>query len=102
MPSPPTCQLPHQQWRWLIRSVRISETFARLEEMSRRLSDTVPKQVVEYVYVCVRVDAEDRRIDRYQNPHVYTKATLSRALGENQYALGRVLGLEVCPELVCC
>lgn len=34
-------------------------------------------------------------IDRHRNPHGYTKATLGRATGENQYALGRVLGLEV-------
>lgn len=34
-------------------------------------------------------------MDRYKNPHQYTKTALSRATGENQYALGRVLGLEV-------
>lgn len=36
-----------------------------------------------------------RSIDAYRNPHVYTKSTLTRAAGENQYALGRMLGLEV-------
>ena len=34
-------------------------------------------------------------VDQYRNPHSYTKNALSRATGENQYALGRVLGLEV-------
>jgi mediator of RNA polymerase II transcription subunit 10 len=34
-------------------------------------------------------------IDNYRNPHMYTRSAISRATGENQYALGRVLGLEV-------
>lgn len=42
-----------------------------------------------------RQSANARNVDRYKNPHTYTKTTLSRATGENQYALGRVLGLEV-------
>jgi hypothetical protein len=44
--------------------------------------DSVPLNVVESV-------------DGYKNPHLYTKGTLFRASAENQYALGRVLGLEV-------
>ena len=36
-----------------------------------------------------------RHVDTYHNPHMYTKNSLSRAAGENQYALGRILGLEV-------
>lgn len=31
----------------------------------------------------------------HRNPHGYTKNALSIATGENQYSLGRVLGLEV-------
>jgi mediator of RNA polymerase II transcription subunit 10 len=45
--------------------------------------DSVPRNVAE-------------NVDGYRNPHSYTKNTLSRAVGENQYALGRILGLEVC------
>ena len=48
------------------------------------LGDSVPRQVVE-------------NVDGYRNPHMYTKNALSRATGENQYALGRILGLEVSP-----
>lgn len=48
--------------------------------------DSVPKSVIEHV-------------DTYRNPHGYTKTTLSRATGENQYALGRMLGLEVSDHL---
>ena len=34
-------------------------------------------------------------MDHHRNPHTYTKNALTRATGENQYALGRALGLEV-------
>ncbi|KAL7421990.1 hypothetical protein Q5752_003762 [Cryptotrichosporon argae] len=60
---------------------KIATGLASLAEVSGKITETVPWQVVE-------------NIDRYKNPHQYTKSTLSRATGENQYALGRVLGLE--------
>lgn len=43
------------------------------------------------------IHADLRNVDKYKNPHQYTKTAISRATGENQYALGRVLGLEVSP-----
>lgn len=49
---------------------------------SGRTGDSVPRQVVE-------------NVDGFKNPHLYTRNALSRATGENQYALGRILGLEV-------
>lgn len=42
-----------------------------------------------------RADEFHRGIDNYRNPHIYTRNTVHRAVGENQYALGRALGLEV-------
>jgi mediator of RNA polymerase II transcription subunit 10 len=42
-----------------------------------------------------------RYIDNYRNPHMYTRSAISRATGENQYALGRALGLEVCHSQLC-
>ncbi|ORX35650.1 hypothetical protein BD324DRAFT_66596 [Kockovaella imperatae] len=60
---------------------RINESFVELEGMSKSLTESVPRQVIE-------------NVDTYHNPHMYTKNSLSRATGENQYALGRVLGLE--------
>ncbi|GFZ46856.1 hypothetical protein JCM24511_04076 [Saitozyma sp. JCM 24511] len=61
---------------------KINAGFASLSALAGRMTESVPKQVVE-------------SIDAYRNPHVYTKSTLTRAAGENQYALGRMLGLEV-------
>ncbi|WVN87670.1 uncharacterized protein L203_102856 [Cryptococcus depauperatus CBS 7841] len=59
----------------------INEAFLKLSKLSSQLQDTVPKAVVE-------------QVDRYKNPHIYTRQTLTRATGENQHALGRVIGLE--------
>ncbi|ORY26144.1 hypothetical protein BCR39DRAFT_470655 [Naematelia encephala] len=64
--------------------MEVSEALVRLEELSGRMEDSVPKQILEY----------NRAVDQHRNPHVYTKSTLTRAAGENQYALGRMLGLE--------
>ncbi|KAK4685980.1 mediator of RNA polymerase II transcription subunit 10, partial [Tremellales sp. Uapishka_1] len=61
--------------------LKINQAFIQLSALSPQITDSVPRNVVE-------------NIDRYKNPHMYTKTALSRATGENQYALGRVLGLE--------
>ncbi|OCF60871.1 hypothetical protein L486_00515 [Kwoniella mangroviensis CBS 10435] len=61
--------------------MKVNQGFINLERISGQLGESVPHQIVEH-------------IDRYKNPHVFTKNTLTRAVGENQYALGRVLGLE--------
>ncbi|WWC89080.1 uncharacterized protein L201_003998 [Kwoniella dendrophila CBS 6074] len=61
--------------------MKVNQGFINLEKIAGQLGDSVPHQVVDH-------------IDRYKNPHVFTKNTLTRAVGENQYALGRVLGLE--------
>ncbi|WOO80636.1 Mediator of RNA polymerase II transcription subunit 10 [Vanrija pseudolonga] len=60
---------------------KVNKGFINLQSMSAQLTDSVPRTIVDHV-------------DRYKNPHQYTKTALSRATGENQYALGRVLGLE--------
>ncbi|TXT07192.1 hypothetical protein VHUM_03362 [Vanrija humicola] len=60
---------------------KVNKAFINLQAMSGQLTDSVPRTIVDHV-------------DRYKNPHQYTKTALSRATGENQYALGRVLGLE--------
>ncbi|EIW65904.1 hypothetical protein TREMEDRAFT_35695 [Tremella mesenterica DSM 1558] len=59
----------------------INKSLLQLNQLSSQMTDSVPNQIVD-------------NIDRNRNPHSYTKNTLSRATGENQYALGRVLGLE--------
>lgn len=70
---------------------KINTHFVALNDLSRQMQpppetgisgDSVPRNVAE-------------NVDGYRNPHSYTKNTLSRAVGENQYALGRILGLEV-------
>ncbi|WWC94500.1 hypothetical protein V866_001346 [Kwoniella sp. B9012] len=61
--------------------MKVNQGFINLERIAGQLGESVPHQIVEH-------------IDRYKNPHVFTKNTLTRAVGENQYALGRVLGLE--------
>ncbi|WWC69949.1 uncharacterized protein I206_103893 [Kwoniella pini CBS 10737] len=61
--------------------MKVNQGFINLERIAGQLGDSVPHQIVD-------------NIDRYKNPHVFTKNTLTRAVGENQYALGRVLGLE--------
>ncbi|WRT66612.1 uncharacterized protein IL334_003571 [Kwoniella shivajii] len=61
--------------------MNVNQGFINLERIASQLGDSVPHQVVDH-------------IDRFKNPHVVTKNTLTRAVGENQYALGRVLGLE--------
>ncbi|WVQ79988.1 hypothetical protein IAT38_002089 [Cryptococcus sp. DSM 104549] len=60
---------------------RVSEGFIQLSQMSSQMTDSVPRQVIDHV-------------DRYKNPHMYTRQVITRGTGENQYALGRVLGLE--------
>ncbi|KAI9639238.1 uncharacterized protein MKK02DRAFT_39533 [Dioszegia hungarica] len=60
---------------------KINLSLKVLSDLSGRMTEGVPRQVVE-------------KIDTYSNPHSYTKTTLTRATGENQYALGRMLGLE--------
>ncbi|KAL1411592.1 hypothetical protein Q8F55_002556 [Vanrija albida] len=60
---------------------KVNQAFINLQAMSGQLTDSVPRTIVD-------------NVDRYKNPHQYTKTALSRATGENQYALGRVLGLE--------
>ncbi|OXC68224.1 hypothetical protein AYX13_03174 [Cryptococcus neoformans] len=59
----------------------INKAFINLSNLAAQMTDSVPHQIVE-------------NVDRYKNPHVYTRQTITRATGENQYALGRVLGLE--------
>ncbi|TYJ54451.1 hypothetical protein B9479_004867 [Cryptococcus floricola] len=59
----------------------INKAFVNLSQLSSQMTDSVPRQIVEHV-------------DRHKNPHTYTKQAITRATGENQYALGRVLGLE--------
>ena len=70
---------------------KINTHFVVLNDLSKEMQpapetgitgDSVPRNVAE-------------NVDGYRNPHSYTKNTLSRAVGENQYALGRILGLEV-------
>ncbi|WWC61923.1 uncharacterized protein I303_104509 [Kwoniella dejecticola CBS 10117] len=61
--------------------MKVNQGFINLERIAGQLGDSVPHQIID-------------NIDRYKNPHVFTKNTLTRAVGENQYALGRVLGLE--------
>ncbi|WVW84219.1 hypothetical protein I302_106249 [Kwoniella bestiolae CBS 10118] len=61
--------------------MKVNQGFINLERIAGQLGESVPHQVVDH-------------IDRYKNPHQFTKNTLTRAVGENQYALGRVLGLE--------
>ncbi|KIR26407.1 hypothetical protein I309_04748 [Cryptococcus deuterogattii LA55] len=59
----------------------INKAFINLSNLAGQMTDSVPHQIIE-------------NVDRYKNPHVYTRQTITRATGENQYALGRVLGLE--------
>ncbi|KAL0245493.1 hypothetical protein I308_104625 [Cryptococcus tetragattii IND107] len=59
----------------------INKAFINLSNLASQMTDSVPHQIIE-------------NVDRYKNPHVYTRQTITRATGENQYALGRVLGLE--------
>ncbi|OCF30680.1 hypothetical protein I316_07644 [Kwoniella heveanensis BCC8398] len=61
--------------------MKINQGFVNLSQLSSQMTDSVPHQVLEH-------------IDRFKNPHLYTKTVITRATGENQYALGRVLGLE--------
>ncbi|WVF71205.1 hypothetical protein IAT40_006005 [Kwoniella sp. CBS 6097] len=61
--------------------MKINQGFVNLSQLSSQIGDSVPLQVLEH-------------IDRFKNPHLYTKTVITRATGENQYALGRVLGLE--------
>ena len=91
---------------------RINEGLIHLESISRRMTDTVPLKVVEWVSFSAPPKSRlqsvprpahlggsltPRRIDDMLNPHAITKSILNRAAGENQYALGRVLGIEVGP-----
>ncbi|KAK8864650.1 hypothetical protein IAR55_001900 [Kwoniella newhampshirensis] len=61
--------------------MKINKAFVELSSLSAQMTDSVPHQIIDSV-------------DRFKNPHYYTKQTITRATGENQFALGRVLGLE--------
>ncbi|GMK57876.1 hypothetical protein CspeluHIS016_0407100 [Cutaneotrichosporon spelunceum] len=60
---------------------KVNRSLIELTRLAPQITDSVPKQIIE-------------NIDKGKNPHQYTKTSLSRATGENQYALGRLLGLE--------
>ncbi|KLT40595.1 hypothetical protein CC85DRAFT_147035 [Cutaneotrichosporon oleaginosum] len=60
---------------------KVNRALVELTRLAPQVTDSVPKQVIE-------------NVDKARNPHQYTKTSLSRATGENQYALGRLLGLE--------
>ncbi|WWD17033.1 hypothetical protein CI109_101470 [Kwoniella shandongensis] len=61
--------------------MKINKAFVELSSLSTQMTDSVPHQIID-------------NVDRFKNPHYYTKQTITRATGENQFALGRVLGLE--------
>ncbi|BEI86618.1 hypothetical protein CcaverHIS002_0609050 [Cutaneotrichosporon cavernicola] len=63
------------------RMEKVNRALIELTRLAPQVNDSVPKQIIE-------------NIDKAKNPHQYTKTSLSRATGENQYALGRLLGLE--------
>lgn len=83
----------------------INEHYAALNDLARQLRPRAPEQPgggADGVYEPQNGSTGDRvprkvieDVDGYRNPHAFTKTTLQRATGENQYALGRILGLEV-------
>ena len=81
----------------------INEHYAALNDLARQLRPQQPRQANgDGTYEPQNGSTGDRvprkvveDVDGYRNPHAFTKTTLQRATGENQYALGRILGLEV-------
>ncbi|WVR06823.1 hypothetical protein IAU60_003859 [Kwoniella sp. DSM 27419] len=61
--------------------MKVNQGYVSLSQLASQMTDTVPRQVIDH-------------IDRFKNPHLHTKTVITRATGENQYALGRILGLE--------